>query len=127
MSLLTTAAADLQAILTDTVGGFAVPITVTDPNGTTAVINGVPNDVGTSIDPQTGTLVAGRRSSVALSIAALAVAGLGEPKSIADTALKPWLVSFTLPTGGLQNFKVATALPDEGLGCIVCLLEAYTP
>ena len=125
MSLLDQAKADLQTILTDNVGGFAVPITVTDPDGNTAIINGLQSDVHLSVDPQTGGMIAGRRASVALSLASLAAAGLGEPRGIAgSSAAKPWLIAFTTPTGKSLTMKVAEALPDE-LGCIVCLLEIY--
>jgi hypothetical protein len=127
VSLLDQAALDLRSILTDAgPGGFALPITVTDPSGVTAVINGLQNDVHLSVDPQTGVMIAGRRASVALSLAALAAAGLGEPRAIADGAGKPWVVAFTTPTGKALTMKVAEALPDE-LGCIVCLLETYVP
>lgn len=126
MSLLDEAAADLQAILGDATRGFAVPITVTDPANNTAVINGLQTDVALTIDPETGVAVTGRRASVVLPIAALTAAGLGEPRGVADSDRKPWLVRFTAPTGGEQLFKVTEALPDK-LGCVVCLLEVYKP
>ncbi len=127
MSLLDIAATDLQSILGDaSAGGFASPIIVTDPHGNSATVNGLQNDVHLSLDPQTGAMVAGRRASVALSIAALAAAGLGEPRAIADGKLKPWRIEFTTPTGKALVMKVAEALPDE-LGCIVCMLETYKP
>lgn len=123
MSLLDQAAADLRAILE---GEFAVVITVTDPDGNIATLRGLQTDIGQSIDPETGVAVAGRKASVALSIAALTEAGLGEPRNIADRDRKPWIVVFTAPTGALQTFKVSEALPDKQ-GCIVCMLEAYKP
>lgn len=127
MSLADIAGIDLRAILTDSSpSGFASPIIVTDPHGNAATINGLQNDVHLSVDPQTGAMVAGRRASVALSITALAAAGLGEPRAIADPKLKPWRIEFTTPTGKALTMKVAEALPDE-LGCIVCLLETYKP
>lgn len=127
MSLLDQVALDLRAILTDAgAGGFAVPITVTDPSGATAVINGLQNDVSLFIDPQTGVMVGARRASVALSIQALADAGLGEPRAVASGAGKPWRIAFTTPTGMQLQMKVSEANPDE-LGCIVCMLETYKP
>lgn len=125
MSLLDQAALDLRAIITDP-AGFGVPVTVTDPDGVTATLVGLQNDVSLSIDPQTGIMISGRRASVAFSIQALAAAGLGEPRAVADGARKPWRVSFTTPTGKALVMKVAEANPDE-LGCIVCLLETYKP
>ncbi len=124
MSLLDQAKADLQAILTDNVGGFAVPITVTNPGGFSAIVNGQQTSIGIVIDPQTGMPVAGRKVSVALSIAALTAAGLAEPKGVSSGAGKPWLVSFALPTGATQTFKVSESLPDE-LGCVVLILEFW--
>lgn len=124
MTLLDQAALDLRAIIADP-AGFGVPVTVIDPDGKSATITGLQNDVSLSIDPQTGVMVSGRRASVALSIQALADADLGEPRAVSDAAnRKPWRISFTTPTGKLITMKVADALPDE-LGCIVCMLENY--
>lgn len=126
MSLLDQAAADLRAILTDSAGGFAVPITVTDPAGHTGTVNGLQTDIGHSIDPETGMTIAGRRVSVSLSIPALAAVGLGVPQGVPESNKKPWVVTFT-PTGGsAQTFKVSEVLPDK-LGIAVCILEVYRP
>lgn len=124
MSLLDQAAADLRTILEDTDGGFAVLITVTNPDGVSVVLKGLQSDIAITIDPETGLAVTGGRVSVALSIEALVEAGLGMPRNIAESDRRPWLVQFTSPTGGLQRFKVSEALPDR-LGCVVCLLEAW--
>lgn len=123
MSLLDQAALDLRAIITDP-NGFGVAVTVTDPDGNTATVTGLQNDVAMSIDPQTGVMVGGRRVSVALSIRALADAGLDEPRAVADQNRKPWRVAFTTPTGRELVMKVAEVNPDE-LGCVVCMLETY--
>jgi hypothetical protein len=125
VSLLEQASADLKAILEDS-AGFAVDITVTDPEGNSAALKGLQTDISQTIDPETGMAVVGRKASVALSLDALAAAGLGQPRNIPGRDQKPWVVSFTAPTGGLQTFKVSEAMPDK-LGCIVCLLETYKP
>lgn len=125
MGLRAEAAADLRAITEDDAAGFGWPITLTDPAGTSVDIIGLANDIGTTIDPDTGMAVTGRNASVAISLAALDDAGVGIPKSIADSASKPWLVSFDDIQGEAHTFKVREALPDRAIGVVVCLLEAY--
>lgn len=122
MGLQEQAAADLVSILSDAVGGFAVPIRVIDSEGKTATINGFATHIGTTIDPETGLTVAAQKSSVALPIAKLREAGLANPRAVADDTLRPWRV--VVDSWGTQVFKVSTVLPDK-LGCVVCFLEAY--
>jgi hypothetical protein len=116
------AAADLVTILSDTVGGFAVPINVVDPDDNAATINGFATHIGTTISPETGLAVAGQKASVVLPIAALRAADLANPRAVADDTLRPWRVS--VPSWGAMIFKVSTVLPDK-LGCVVCFLEYY--
>jgi hypothetical protein len=124
VGLLETAAADLAGILSDDVGGFAVPITLVDPSGNQATINGLANDIGFTINPETGVAVSGQKATVALPIRALTGAGLGQPQGVASAKSRPWTVTFTLSTGVEQTFKVASTMPDA-LGCLVCHLETY--
>ncbi len=125
MSLRDRAAADARAILEDSAGGFGRTITVTAPDGTTAELTGFSNDISQVIDPETGIAVAGRLASVALPIAALVDAGLGMPRAVADSARKPWRVSFADTGGTVHTFKVREAMPDRSLGIVTCTLEAY--
>lgn len=125
MGLLETAAADLAAILADVDGGFSVPIEVTDPRNNTATVNGLATDIGLTIDPETGVAVAGRKASIALSLRALAAAGLGEPRGIPDGNIRPWTARFQLRNGASQLFKIKTVMPDK-LGSLVCFLETYS-
>jgi hypothetical protein len=119
------AAADLVTIMSDTVGGFAIPITVIDPDDNQATINGFANDIGQELDPETGTMIVGRQASVALPIRALRAADLGEPRAIADDSRRPWRVQVQLPTATTPlTFKVTKTMPDK-LGCIVCFLQSY--
>lgn len=122
MGLLEQAAADLVAILSDDVGGFAVAIRVIDPDDNAATINGLATHIGVTVDPETGLTVAGQKSSVALPIAKLREAGLKNPRGVSDDNLRPWRVR--VPSWGDMTFKVSTVMPDK-LGCVVCFLEAY--
>lgn len=125
MNLLDLAAADAQAILQDSAGGFGRQITVTDPSGTSAVIVGFATDIGHTVDPQTGIAISGRRAGVALPISALVAAGLGIPKAVASESGKPWRVAFRGFRGVDHTFKVSDAKPDDVLGVVECELEAY--
>lgn len=125
MGLRIQAAADARVFLEDSAAGFGWPIMITDPSGTSAELTGFANDVGRTIDPQTGIAVTGRAASVALSIAALTAAGLALPKNVADGSSKPWVVQFEDVNGNEHTFKVSEAMPDRALGIVTCLLEAY--
>lgn len=125
MSLLDQAAVDLRAILGDSSGGFAQPITVTNPEGLSLEITGLVKDVSLAIDPDTGQQVMARTASVALDMAALEAAGLGEPRGIADSGKRPWLVEFKDALGATHRFKVSHAMPDHTLGVVTCALEFY--
>lgn len=124
MSLRLQAADDLLGILEDVDGGFGWPITVTNPEGVSASLTGYSADVGTTISPETGMLVAGRRASVALPIARLTASGLGMPRAIANQGSKPWIVVVDDIAGEPRRYKVSHAMPDRALGIVTCSLEA---
>jgi hypothetical protein len=126
VSLIAQAAADLRSILGDTAGGFSIPIRLISPSDQEITLNGLANDIGITIDPETGTAVAGSSSSVALPLAVIDEAGISRPRGVADEKSRPWRVIYTLPSGGEQMFKVTRTWPDN-LGCLVCILETYDP
>lgn len=126
MGLREQAAADLQAIVEST-AQFGWPITVTNPAGLAVELTGLSTDIHTTIDPETGQAVSGRRASVALALARLTSSGLGMPKAVADAASKPWVVTFNDIEGMAHTFKVCEAVPDRAIGVVVCMLEAYRP
>jgi hypothetical protein len=121
------AESDLGLILEDGVTGFGWPITVTDPSGNsgTGPLTGVSDDISQVIDPDTGMAVSGRLASVAIRISALTNAGLGLPRGIADSGVKPWIIEFDDINGNAFKFKVAQSNPDRALGLITLLLELY--
>jgi hypothetical protein len=127
VNLRARAAADLARIHADVAGGFGWAITVTNPAGVSAALTGLSTDVETTIDPETGVAVVGRRASVSLVTAQLEALELGEPKGVADRASKPWLVRFNDIGGAAHTFKVTAALPDRAAGCVVCILGVYVP
>lgn len=123
MGLREDAAADLQAILEDRTTGFGWDITVTNPAGTSLAVVGFSQDIGLSVDPETGIAISARRATVTLRLAALAA--LGVPVGVSDETTKPWLVAFADINGGAHTFKVTEAMPDRAIGTVVCFLEAY--
>lgn len=124
MSLLDVAAADLRNILGDATTGFALPITITDPDGRSAVVNGQQRDIGLSIDAQ-GAQILARTASVALSATAILAAGFDSlPEAVVDDLSKKWLIEFTAPTGGRRRFAVTAVIPDT-LGAVVLILEDF--
>lgn len=118
------AEADLANILEDGIAGFGWPITVTAPSGAVATLTGFSDDIGLTIDPDTGQAVSGRTASIAIRISTLLqFAGMTIPEGIADSAKKPWIVEFSDINGVPCKFKVFRSLPDRALGIVVCVLE----
>lgn len=125
MGLREQAAADALRILEDQCG-FGWPITLTNPDGATLRLTGFSNDIGQTIDADTGMLVSGRQASIALPLRRLKGEQWDIPRMIADQSLKPWIVTFDDVVGESRTFKVRETLPDRALGVIVCMLEAYS-
>jgi len=115
---------DVERILTD-VGGFAWPLTVTDPDGKKGCLNGFSSDVGDLFDPETGQSISSRQVEVSLSVDSLNRVGLGHPEYVASETGKPWIVEFDDIEGTPGKFKVARTAPDLTVGIILCYLEAY--
>lgn len=125
MNLRSQAASDFRAILEDDAAGFGWSIVVTSPAGVAVSMRGYSADVGLVIDPETGVAVIGRRASVALSIASLREAGLGIPGGVADSSQRPWRIQFNDTEGNTFSFRVVSSMPDQTIGSVTCLLEAY--
>ena len=125
MSLRLEAESDLEFILEDAETGFGWDITITDPDGVSATLTGFSDDIAQIIDPDTGQAVSGRLASAVVRISSLTAAGLGLPKGIADSALKPWIVEFDDINGNPYKFKVSQSNPDRAIGIVSLLLELY--
>ena len=125
MGLREQAETDNRAILNDSVNGFGFFISLTNPDGVVAPLTGFSNDISQLIDPDTGQAVSGRMASVALNINDIITAGLTLPVAIADSAGKPWLITFNDINGNTNTFKILKSNPDRAIGMIVCILEFY--
>lgn len=117
----------MQFILEDNEHGFGWPVTLKDPDGNTNAdpIHGYSSDIGALIDPDTGQAVSGRLATAVVRISSLAAQGLGIPQSIADTARKPWVVTFNDINGNAYTFTVQRSDPDRALGIVLLTLEFY--
>lgn len=125
MGLRELAEQDLAATLEDSVGGFAWPITITDPDGNSGSLTGSSTDIAQVIDPDTGEAVSGRLASIAVRISTLTAKGLGLPVGIADAGSKPWIVQFDDINGNPYTFKVTQSNPDRAIGLVTCILGVY--
>lgn len=126
MGLRTEAESVLSEILEDTTL-WAWPITVKDPTGKTESMTGRSTDISQVIDPDTGAVVSGRAASVALRISSIIGLGFTSlPRGIADTASKPWLITFNDINGTSIAFKIIQTNPDRAVGIVTCHLELYT-
>lgn len=130
MTLRAHAAEVLRTIANDTEGAFGWPIVLTAPDGFASVesLVGRSQDIAQVIDPDTGQPVSGRLASASLVIQDILDAGYTElPRAIANTAQKPWLVTFDDINGVSHTFKVSESNPDRTLGVVNLLLECYVP
>ncbi len=121
MGLRQRAAVDAKRILEDSTSGFGWPFVLTSPAGVSTALTGYTTDVSVTIDPDTGQAVAGKKASVAVSLASLPAM----PTAVADEMTKPWLVTVADIQGVTATLKVIEVLPDRALGVVVLLLESY--
>lgn len=124
MSLYDLAVADHARIVNDPMG-FSRLVTLTNPEGVSALVPAIVADIGQTVDPETGAVITGRRVTAQFLTAPLRTAGLGEPRAVADSGMKPWRVQIPDAQGILHSYKVREAMPDATLGRVDCLLEAY--
>lgn len=126
MGLRETAATDLRSILTDVDGGFGWAVSVISPDETSVDLTGFSTDIAYLIDPQTGEAVHGRTASVALPLADVLTAFVGElPRNVPEANRKPWRVQFADIGGTSHLFKVQESNPDRAIGILTMRLEAY--
>lgn len=123
MNLRAIAQRDTQRILNSDAG---LALTLTDPAGNAGTFTGWSNDIGFSIDPETGQAVSGRYVTIAISMLDLIDQGLAIPRNISENDRDPWQVSFTNEHGETFLFAVTDAQPDRTLGLVTCTLEAFT-
>ncbi len=113
MSLRTDIAADNLTILNDT-DELAVAITLTDPDGPTVhTITGLYARVGVDVDIQTGLMVAGDKSSIAVALSDLG----------GNIPTDGWGVEVTDITGTVFRGRVKHAWPDRTIGQVMYMLE----
>jgi len=127
MSLRTLAEMDLGFILSDDVGGFATAIIIIDPMGMEFPFKGLSKDISQTIDPDTGLLVAGKTASVSVRLRDVQAAFLEIPRRITDEASKLWRVVYTDIIGIQRVYTIRYSMPDNELGNLVLVLEAYVP
>lgn len=120
-----TAAADLRSILEDETA-FGRRVLVTAPNGASAELVGLVNDISQTIDPETGMLVSGRSSTLTISLVSIRAAGLPEPRAVQERGLDPWTVELLDGEFEQRHFVINSVRPDRsfggGGGAVTCFL-----
>ncbi len=116
-------AADHRLIVEDVTGGFGREIKFTNSLGRTATIKGFWNDVGQTLDPLTGSLVASTSAFVRVTGGALRAAQLGTPVGVADTDKNPWAVEYTDMSGRKHRCKIREVRKDRSIDAVDCYLE----
>ena len=124
MGLRETALADVKRILNDSVHGAGQSLTLIAPNGTETPIVGFTGDIARALDPQTGLAIKGRKVHVTVAMADLPAGA--RPEGVTNDTRKPWRVKFTsITTGATSYFKVYETDPDDSLGSMNLMLEAW--
>lgn len=115
------------AITTENRDLGAWDISVKDPADKEESLTGLSTDIAQIIDPDTGMVVSGRMASVALRISTLVSLGFTSlPVGIAESAQKPWVITFDDINGNPYKFKVKKSNPDRAIGLVTCLLAEYS-
>lgn len=126
MNIRMLAEQDLAVTLEDA-NAFGWPVTLTDPDGFTGSSNltAQASDIGQMIDPDTGVPVSGRQAAAVLRISSVFAAGFILPVGIADSAGKPWLITFDDINGTEYTFKIEASDPDRTLGTVSLMLGVW--
>jgi len=123
MNLRQRASLDLQSI----VEGDGWPVVISDPFEVSAEVQAQISDIGETLDPETGQLIAGQSASALISLRALASVEMDTPVGVTDAAKKPWVLSFTDLCGTERHYKVTESRIDRTIGAVLCILQAYRP
>ena len=124
MGLRELALADVRRILIDSEHGAGQALTLISPAGIETPITGFTGDIARALDPETGLAIKGRTVHVTVALSDLPSGP--RPEGVADGAVKPWRVRFAgITTGVEQHFKVYETDPDDSLGVINLMLEAW--
>lgn len=124
MSLLARSRAVVARITQDT-KGFASPVKLTNPAGQFATVHALTSEIWQGLDPNSGNIVNGAVSSLAIAIEALTKAGLGIPTYDHNRKAKPWLVDITFADGVVRQYVLVESRRDMTMGLIWYVLNRY--
>ena len=126
MKLREMAEKDLALTLEDSKNGFAIPATISDTQGASAVLNVQAGDIHLLFDPGGEVKVNSRLAHVSVRIASLTAAGLELPKAQPDQSKNPYIFEFADANGVVRKYIVSQASPDRTLGLVTVILELMT-
>lgn len=122
MSLREQARADAIAI-TQSTSDFGWPVTVTNPDGTSAELTGFAGDVAIEEIDADGQIFTGRRAYVSLTMDQFAA--LGTPRAEVDGDSSPWIIEFEDAEGTPRVYTILECKPDRALGLFTMTLKDY--
>ena len=114
MNLRERAEADNEFLLEDNVNGFGHPATFTAPDGTAYKVIGKAGRIGVDIDPETGLLVQGNKSSFTARLSRFPA------NQYPDVG---WTIETTDITGATVKGKVLQSMLDRTLGRVTVLVR----
>lgn len=123
MSLIAQAKKDSEKITSNS-NGWAVQMTFTAPDSTTATINGIHSKHHLGVDTD-GNMVNSKKAHVSFSEKFLTDLGYPVRNAAGEVALTGHKVSVKDSTGIVKNYIMFSFFPDETIGLIVCILNDY--
>ena len=126
MSILDLAKADIKKITSD-LNGFAVSMTfiAMDYDDTTATINGLHTKHHIGINPETGAIINSLNAHISFTEALLTELGYPVRNDNGEVAMRNHKVIVKDSTGIEKTYLIRENFPDETLGFIVLMLEAF--
>lgn len=123
MGLRARAAADTKTILENTEDA-GWELTITNPDGDSVNVVGHTNDIGLTIDPETGIPVVGRTASASVCISSVQPV-IGMPTGVHLSTSKPWLVATTDINGNALSYKIEQVHVDRTIDVMVLILGGW--
>lgn len=114
MNLRDQAELDNSFLVEDSVSGFGSAIKLTDLQGVVYNVTGIYNRIGVDIDPETGLLVAGKKSTITVRASNFSADNLPNDG---------WTVETLDIMGKMVNARISFVMPDLTAGRITAILK----
>ena len=123
MGLLDDIRQDAHDIIND-VNDFAVSMTVTDPNGFSVTVAGLHTKHFYNVDAE-GALISSKNAHISISEKSLTDLSYPVRDEKGEVNIRGHFVDVADSTGLVKQYVINTAMPNETIGIITCILGAY--